>query len=591
MSVPVLKALVVDDDPIARKMVAFALQSEGFQCDLATDGVEALGWIETWEYDLVVTDLRMPNKNGYDLSIEMLKRKVTPVLVVHSSVDDPHMAKYLMASGVDDIIYKPVNYAAFAVKVKALVERRRNAKLEAVATESPDPRHDSHEAATFGATDHLHQDGRIGIAEFELRLSTVCKILPLSQAVMLLLDEISKDEASLTAIAGIIQQDASLTADVLRLANSAYYNGTPHAILDIAEAVSRIGMRSLAELALAMSAMGALSKFVVPWFDMELASQRSLAGGIAVSRLLDAIGQESHEVGMVLAAVMYPLGRVILGTLYPSHYELMLATSRTKLVALRELEHEVFPEPQSAATARVLAQWGLPKEICGPLTCISQTFGSVSSRSEPNRSNVSLVKTGILLGQLAIGRWLSEDLIDFPSASQVRNLGTALIVKLIDQIRLDLKTVKSNRPAPDIHRQGMPSPTRTKEVSRKLKYCNLSPEPVDFLRLQLTSMGFELEDVPSDVRDFEDPLVVNCMHAPATRLAAKRGPTDGLPWVIVVSNELPEAFQNGAEIIRLPASCGALRAACERVAAASGVECYSHGSGKGVSHEMHLNLS
>jgi hypothetical protein len=325
-------------------------------------------------------------------------------------------------------------------------------------------------------------------------------------------------------------------------------------------------MRSLAELAIAMSAMGALSKFVIHWFDKELASQRSLAGGIAVSRLLDAIGQESNEEGMVLAAVMYPLGRVILGTLFPSLYEQMLATSRTKLVALRQLEREVFPESPSAATARVLTHWGLPKEICGPLACLSKSFGSLSSLSEPSRSNVSLVKTGILLGQLAIGQWLPEDLIDFPSASQVRKLGTAAIVELIDQIRLDLKTVTSDRPAPDIHRKCMSPPTPTKDLSRKLRYCNLSPEPVDFLRLLLTSMGFELEDVPSDVRDFDDPLVVNCMHAPATRLAAKRGPMEGLPWVIVVANELPASFQNPGEIIRLPASCGALRAACERVA-------------------------
>ena len=567
MSDSVFKAMVVDDDLIVRKMLAFALKNEGFRCVSAVDGADALAKLSAESVDLVVTDLCMPNKHGHALSVELLARHSASILVVHTSVDDPSLAKDLMSRGVDDIIYKPTNYGAFAAKMKILVERRRKAKRDAVATVSADLGDDSHEPSPCGAADDGRDGRKISIAELESRLSTVWNILPLSRATIVLVEEVRKNEATVSAIAGIIQRDAALTADVLRLANSAFFKGTSHAILDVEEAVTRIGMRRLGELAVAMNAMGALSKSVLPWFDKELASQRSLAGGIAVSRLLDATGHKIVEDGMVLAAVMYPLGRVILGVLFPRLYGRLVATSRAKLIALRQLERTVFPEPHSAATARVLAHGGLPKEVYGLLAYTGQSFGSLSSLPEPSHSHAYLVKTGILLGRLAVGRWLPEDSIDFPSVSKLGNLRLDSFDELVDQVRNDLQTVAPND-SPGSHRATNSERKPNADASRKLRYCNLSPEPVDFLRLLLTSMGYELEDVPSEVRDFGDPLVINCTRAPATRLAAKRGPAAGRPWVIVVDNELPASFQDWGEIVRLPASYGALRAACDKIAEA-----------------------
>lgn len=133
-----LEALVVDDDAIARKMLAFALKQEGFRCDVAEDGVQAEMKIARKTYDLVVTDLKMPNKHGHSLAVDLLKMERRPVIVIHTSLDDPRLTKDLMSRGVDDIMYKPVQAAAFAAKAKSLVSRRRNSRPAAVATESFD---------------------------------------------------------------------------------------------------------------------------------------------------------------------------------------------------------------------------------------------------------------------------------------------------------------------------------------------------------------------------------------------------------------------------------------------------------------------
>ncbi|MBC8872553.1 MAG: protein kinase [Planctomycetes bacterium] len=136
MGVTELQALVVDDDAIARKMLAFALEQEGFRCDSAEDGLQADAKIAQRAYDLVVTDLKMPNKHGHSLAVDLLGMERPPVIVIHTSVDDPRLTKDLMSRGVDDIMYKPVQPAAFAAKAKSLVSRRQNDRPAAASTES-----------------------------------------------------------------------------------------------------------------------------------------------------------------------------------------------------------------------------------------------------------------------------------------------------------------------------------------------------------------------------------------------------------------------------------------------------------------------
>lgn len=120
------RALVVDDEVVARRMLALVLGQAGFQCDHAVDGLQASELLLSRAYDLVITDLAMPNKHGHALIVDLLAGDPRPVIMVHSSVDDPRLKSDLLARGVDDIAYKPTDYASVAVRAKALVRRRRD---------------------------------------------------------------------------------------------------------------------------------------------------------------------------------------------------------------------------------------------------------------------------------------------------------------------------------------------------------------------------------------------------------------------------------------------------------------------------------
>ncbi len=118
------RALIVDDEVALRMLTVRELTRRGFDCDAARDGRQALELVDTRHYDVIVTDLRMPEMNGHMLAIELLKREHRPAVVVLTGVTEPRLAKDLIARGVDDIVFKPVDQGILAAKIQALVSRR-----------------------------------------------------------------------------------------------------------------------------------------------------------------------------------------------------------------------------------------------------------------------------------------------------------------------------------------------------------------------------------------------------------------------------------------------------------------------------------
>ena len=123
------RALVVDDEPIVRKMTIHALGQEGFFCDAADSGLEAGRMAESNRYDVVVTDLRMPNGHGHALATELLTLEHHPLVIVVTGMAEPRLLKDLIGCGVDGVEFKPLRYDLFAAKVKAMVDHYRGIRI------------------------------------------------------------------------------------------------------------------------------------------------------------------------------------------------------------------------------------------------------------------------------------------------------------------------------------------------------------------------------------------------------------------------------------------------------------------------------
>jgi CheY-like chemotaxis protein len=113
------KALVVDDDPINRKLITASLTKEGFTCIEAGNGVEAFSELEKNEdIDIILLDVVMPVMDG----VEFLKEiKVNPTYInlpiIVLTTDDSKKTEVL-SLGADDIIIKPVKPVELIEKIK-----------------------------------------------------------------------------------------------------------------------------------------------------------------------------------------------------------------------------------------------------------------------------------------------------------------------------------------------------------------------------------------------------------------------------------------------------------------------------------------
>ncbi|MDB5387998.1 MAG: rpfG 4 [Planctomycetaceae bacterium] len=117
------RILIVDDEPIVRRLCRYTLQGQGLQCDEAVNGAVAIEALKTRSYDLVISDSDMPEVNG----LELLKRlRENPpshnlkVIMFSGRASADEMAQFL-AHGADDYLTKPLSISQFLSRVKAVL--------------------------------------------------------------------------------------------------------------------------------------------------------------------------------------------------------------------------------------------------------------------------------------------------------------------------------------------------------------------------------------------------------------------------------------------------------------------------------------
>ncbi len=103
--------LAVDDSASMRQMVSFTLKGAGYEVVEASDGVQALSVAKTRKFNLVITDVNMPNMDGISLIKELRalpNYKFTPLLML-TTESSPEKKQQGKAAGATGWIVKPFN--------------------------------------------------------------------------------------------------------------------------------------------------------------------------------------------------------------------------------------------------------------------------------------------------------------------------------------------------------------------------------------------------------------------------------------------------------------------------------------------------
>jgi two-component system response regulator HydG len=119
-----MRVLVVDDEPSARGGLEKLLLAEGFLVDTAADGSTALAIAAERPPDVVITDLKMPNMDGIELTNKLhVANRDLPVLVA-TAFGDVASAVSAMRAGAEDYLTKPIDFDALVVALERALERR-----------------------------------------------------------------------------------------------------------------------------------------------------------------------------------------------------------------------------------------------------------------------------------------------------------------------------------------------------------------------------------------------------------------------------------------------------------------------------------
>ena len=129
-----MKILLVEDDKKIATIVKRGLEAEGFTVEVAFDGTDGLWLAREGSFDLVILDIMLPGRNGYQICADLREAgDWTPILMLTAKDGDLDEAEAL-DTGADDYLTKPFSFAVLVARVRALLRRasgRNPAPVEA----------------------------------------------------------------------------------------------------------------------------------------------------------------------------------------------------------------------------------------------------------------------------------------------------------------------------------------------------------------------------------------------------------------------------------------------------------------------------
>jgi DNA-binding response OmpR family regulator len=196
------RILVIEDDANIREGVAETLRSECHEVSVAADGVDGLAKYRSWRPDLVLLDIMMPGKSGYDVCREIRATDAaTPVIMLTAKGEE--IDKVLgLGLGADDYVTKPFGIRELLARVAAALRRAQAVEANGGAA----PAEFAFGAVNVDARRYcVHgESGDVALSDKELKLLTFFHAHP---------EEVLLRDALLNAVWGVSYFGSTRTLD------------------------------------------------------------------------------------------------------------------------------------------------------------------------------------------------------------------------------------------------------------------------------------------------------------------------------------------------------------------------------------------
>lgn len=118
-----IKILVVEDDKPLNALVCSYLTESGYGYRACFNGKEALGAMENEEFDLIVSDIMMPETDGFALAAAVREQNKTIPILFMTALDDKPSKQIGYGLGIDDYVVKPFDCDLLMLRIGALLRR------------------------------------------------------------------------------------------------------------------------------------------------------------------------------------------------------------------------------------------------------------------------------------------------------------------------------------------------------------------------------------------------------------------------------------------------------------------------------------
>lgn len=117
-----VRILVIDDEEAIGNVIKDYLEAQGYEVFWAEDGLSAIDMFQRINPDLIILDLMLPGKSGFDVCKELRKDSNVPVIMLTAKSDEIDRVLGLEL-GADDYVTKPFSLRELAARVKAVLRR------------------------------------------------------------------------------------------------------------------------------------------------------------------------------------------------------------------------------------------------------------------------------------------------------------------------------------------------------------------------------------------------------------------------------------------------------------------------------------
>ncbi len=128
------RILIIEDDLNIAELERDYLQLNGYEADIAQDGMLGLKKALTGLYNVIIVDLMLPGKDGYQITKEIRDKFEIPVIIVSARNEDIDKIRGL-GFGADDYVTKPFSPAELVARVKSHITRYERLKGKIIASE------------------------------------------------------------------------------------------------------------------------------------------------------------------------------------------------------------------------------------------------------------------------------------------------------------------------------------------------------------------------------------------------------------------------------------------------------------------------